>query len=442
VHEGPGERTRPRGRDVLALLLLSVLVYNLNLREISSADTFTTRLVPLVLILDQRLSLDRFFRGDPATDEVPYYVQYIDGHYVSPWPILPALLAVPVYFVPVRWFDVQSWRGVNLLSKLTASLLGGLSVAMVYLALREVTHRRAALAISLVYAFGTSTWSISSQGLWGHGPAQLALAAGLWLVFRRPRGWFETAAGLCAGLMVAARPAAVVLAASVIACVCREGARSTTRCLAGFASVVAAVVWYNLALFGALEGGYARINAAHWNRHGVDGTWSADVLQGVAGLLVSPNRGLLVYAPVLAFALVGLGKALGGRRSRDLQLLAAGWVANLLMLGAYAVWWGGHSFGPRLLADSLPALVMLLVTVWEAVEGRRWVRIAFLVLFVASVWVQSVGAFYYPSPPEVDWNRAPEDVDQAHARLWDWRDTQLLRLLRNGPHAPGFATLR
>ena len=436
----PGERVNHRARDAVLLLALSLFVYNLNLREVSSADTITTRLVPLALILEHRLYLDRFFRGDPATEELPYYVQHIDGHYLSPWPILPALLALPIYLVPVRWLGVESWRGVNLLAKLTASLVSGLSVAVVYLALREVAERRAALAIALVYAFGTSTWSVSSQGLWGHGAVQLAFAAGLYGVFRRRR--WSAAVGLCAGLMVAGRPAATVLAGSLVACVFRESVWRGARCLIGVAAVAAAVLWYNVAVFGAAEGGYARINASHRTSHGVEGTWSPDVLHGVAGLLVSPNRGLLVYAPVLVFALAGMGTALRGRQRRDFRLLAAGWGVNLLMLGAYSVWWGGHSFGPRLLTDSLPALVMLLVPVWEAVEGRRWVRVAFVALFLASVGVQVVGAFYYPSPSEGDWNLTPQNVDFAHARLWAWRDTQILRLLRNGPHTLGFDSLR
>jgi hypothetical protein len=55
-----------------------------------------------------------------------------------------------------------------------------------------------------------------------------------------------------------------------------------------------------------------------------------------------------------------------------------------------------------------------------------------------SVLVQIVGAFYFPSPRDVDWNATPTDVDRAHERLWDWRDHQLVRLLRNGPVWPGF----
>jgi hypothetical protein len=38
----------------------------------------------------------------------------------------------------------------------------------------------------------------------------------------------------------------------------------------------------------------------------------------------------------------------------------------------------------------------------------------------------------------VDWNTAPQDVDVAHERLWDWQDPQIARLIGNGPRALPF----
>ena len=107
----------------------------------------------------------------------------------------------------------------------------------------------------------------------------------------------------------------------------------------------------------------------------------------------------------------------------------------------FSVWWGGHSFGPRLLADVLPALVLgpgaHLAGRPAGPPRRRWLLGA---AFAASVLVEVAGAFYYPSPRDVEWNLSPKDVDLAHERLWDWRDPQLLRLLRNGPVSSGFRT--
>jgi hypothetical protein len=232
-----------------------------------------------------------------------------------------------------------------------------------------------------------------------------------------------------------AMPVLVIAALAV-----RTRRRAATPLLVTAGTVVAAVLAYNLSIFGSVQGGYAEINRTHPQWHGVAGTWSTRLVGGLLGLLVSPSRGLLVYSPILVVALAGLGRGLRPGRDGILRYTAVAVGASLVTLGAYAVWWGGHSFGPRLLVDVLPALVLGLVPVWDAAWRSRLRRGLLVAAFAVSVLIEGIGAFYYPSPREVDWDWTPADVDWAHERLWDWRDPQLLRLLRNGPAAPGFRT--
>jgi hypothetical protein len=117
---------------------------------------------------------------------------------------------------------------------------------------------------------------------------------------------------------------------------------------------------------------------------------------------------------------------------------AAGVAVFLLVLGHYSVWFGGASFGPRLLTDCLPALVVCAGAVASRVAASRALRAGALALAAWSIAVQAIGAFYFPSPRAVDWNFAPREVPITR-RLWDWTDPQLLRLLRNGPHPVGFS---
>lgn len=95
---------------------------------------------------------------------------------------------------------------------------------------------------------------------------------------------------------------------------------------------------------------------------------------------------------------------------------------------------GGHSYGPRLLTDFLPLFAILLVPTWQRLDRSLPLRVGFLALLAVSIWIQAIGAFYYPSHPGRDWDKTPRNVDWAHDRLWDWRDPQILRLLQNGPH--------
>ena len=431
--------SRPWRAGVLSLT--AFLVYNLNVREISSQDTIPARVLPVELIRDHRLDLDRYFRDEPRGAHLPYWVQRVQGHYVSSYPLVPGLLAVPIYLVPVIVWGGDSWLLINLLAKLSASGLAAASVLVVYLVARKLGGEASALAAALVYAFGTSTWSVTSQGLWGHGPAQLGLAVTLYAILRAEEAaawrWFAVA-GLASGVMVASRPPTVLMAAALALYAVTHRRASGVAYLVSFATVGATVVAYNLATFGALQGGYAELNRTHAQYHAMAGAWDTPLRTGLLGLLASPSRGLLIYSPALAFAFIGLILTLAERRQSLWPYLAAGVVGTLLLLAKFSVWWGGHSFGPRLIADVLPALVLFMVPVWPTAWASPLTRPVLLASIAVSTLVHGIGAFYYPSARAIDWDSAPRDVDIAHDRLWDWRDPQLVRLLRNGPRSPGF----
>jgi len=433
---GAAGSPRPRAtRAGLLLCLVCVLVYSLNMREIGSLDTVPTRLLPVALFLEHRLTLDSFFRDHPPERPLPYWVQYVGGHYRSSYPVLPALLAVPVYVVAWSLFGDASWARISALAKLSAALIAAVSVLFVYLGIRQFDRETSALGIALVYAFGTSTWSVSSQSLWGHGPAQLFLAVALYATLRgeTERRYFGLA-GLATGLMMASRPTTVIVGAALLAYALHRDRRWGVTSLLLCAAVTAPVLAYNVLAFGSLQGGYAWLNATHRSFHGVDGPWSTSLGEGLLGLLLSPSRGLFVYSPVLVFAIVGLALSRNDRRRRLFGFLAVALGASIVMLASWSVWWGGHSYGPRLLTDFLPVLTLFLVPVWNRLDRSRPLRVGFLALLIASLWIQAIGAFYYPSPRDRDWNKTPRDVDFAHERLWDWRDPQIVRLLANGPH--------
>ena len=161
------------------------------------------------------------------------------------------------------------------------------------------------------------------------------------------------------------------------------------------------------------------------------------------GNLVSPARGLLVYVPVIVFVAAALASGWSRIRDRPLALIAgATAVIYLLATSGYAHWWGGHSYGPRLMSGVLPWLAILsaqglhgLLAV-AAVDKRvrRYARVLFLagaVTALASVLINVHGAV---SRRAWLWNEFPVSVDRDPGRLWDWRDPQFLVGLR-GPRA-------
>src|SRR5262249_35364057 len=101
-------------------------------------------------------------------------------------------------------------------------------------------------------------------------------------------------------------------------------------------------------------------------------------------------------------------------------------IPYLLLLSKYAVWWGGHCFGPRYWTDVTQLLAILLAIGmdWAVIRLRGLVAL-FLISIVLAIGVQVIGAFGFPTT----WNLPRGDGDPPHERLWEWRDTELARCL-------------
>jgi hypothetical protein len=158
--------------------------------------------------------------------------------------------------------------------------------------------------------------------------------------------------------------------------------------------------------------------------------------EGFVGLLVSPSRGLLIYSPVMLVAAAGIWRSFAEGWRSPLPWCSLALAAQYALYASYAVWWGGHTFGPRYLIDVLPVAVPLAAV---AMSRPRWGPIARLTMAVALAWsvvVAATGAFCYPNDL---WNIDPSDVDRNHARLWSVSDPQILRCWRRGLSPDNFS---
>ena len=113
----------------------------------------------------------------------------------------------------------------------------------------------------------------------------------------------------------------------------------------------AIVASYNLYVFHNISGGYAigGLRSPFWT--------------GLAGILFSPGRGLLIYTPVALFALCALWPGARAARHKYAPLFAACFVfivLDLIVIAKWRVWWGGYCWGPRLLTELAPPLIVLM----------------------------------------------------------------------------------
>ncbi|MDP9121263.1 MAG: hypothetical protein M3O15_07825, partial [Acidobacteriota bacterium] len=186
------------------------------------------------------------------------------GHAISLYPVVLPVLVAPLYLPAVAYLEVRGWteqgleRAARIMEKLTASLLAATSVALLYLLLRRRAEPRAALLLALAFAFGTTTWVISSQALWQHGLAEVLIVGALLLITGPCTARRALAAGVLCGLIACNRPPDAILAAALglHGLWWARHLRLAPLLAAGAALPVGLVLAYNLSVVGRLAGGY------------------------------------------------------------------------------------------------------------------------------------------------------------------------------------------
>lgn len=415
---------RPDLRVALLLALCSFLIYNANGRGIGAGDTYPARYLPFAIwqhhtvYLDPVAQLTAHGRGDLAFWMVPLP----DGHVISLYPVVVPLVVAPLYLPAIVDLHLRGWSEARVdylarvMEKLSASFVTALSVALLYLLLRRRASRSVALLLTIAYAFGTTTWTISSQALWQHGVAELLVIATLLLVTSECTSVRAVGVGLLCGLIAANRPPDVILAAALgVYALWWAGRRRAVWLIASAALPAVLLLIYNLGVAGNVMGGYGVMGRARFFEH--------DLLAGIAGLLVSPARGLFVFSPFLLFVV------LAWRHLRGLSLVMAVAVILQLLLYAKSDWRGGVSWGPRYMTDLLPFLMWMLVPV---VAAQRMLGRALFVLAVAvSIAVEVIGAFWYTGVtdlPIIATPRGPHEMDA----VWKWRNAPFVGSLQHG----------
>jgi hypothetical protein len=373
-------------------------------------------------------------QGDAPIDEYPPGQSneiVVRGHEYSSYPLGLGLVSAPVLapFV-ISGMQLADIGARALFGRLLAVLLAASSIGFMYLACVRIARPVAALAATTGYAFGTATWAIASQELTQHAPAQLFIAIGLWLLARQ--GAAAPRAGLALGLATLTRPLIlIVFGAGALAARRIGGIRALVRYVAWGLPAAAFLVTYNLIVFGSPSGAL----------YGDPIPWAFPP-PGLAGLLVSPSRGLFVFSPFLLLAVAGIWRAWRTPpdaatvlvRELSLAAIASSWIAY----ASVSWWWAGWSYGNRYLLDAVPLLTLAMAYALD--RGTLRGRVGWLLAGAAFAWsalLQFAGALYaYTYWNGYNWNATPS-IDATPQRLWDWSDPQWWSVLRQLITDPG-----
>lgn len=358
--------------------LVALYLLTANATRVQANDAIATALPAHQFVTEGNLTMD-------AYEDAPWLREGSDGRMVSNRFPGTVFLAVPAMWLhhQIAGDEFSHFPGA-----ITASVVTAAAMAVLYLVLRHVTSPGRALAATFVAGLATSTWSISADTLWTHGPTQLFL--GLSLLGLATERWARS--GLALGFAVFTRPPTAVIAATLGLGELLRLRRLAPALRIGAVSLlgVGALVLYNWQVHGTPDpvGGY---NPDHLNR--IATMTVPRYLQNVAGTFLSPGRGVLVLSPFLLLLLPGLRR--GWREVPGWGRTAA--VAGVLYLLFHLRinrFSGGFDFITyRLTLEPLTMAAPLLVASYLAwVRARRWRLGTFWALVGLSFGIHAVAA--------------------------------------------------
>ncbi len=360
------------------------------------------------------------------------------SHYVgvggAPWlrPVTPAERAQHAHrFLAVLPYPLVSAFTVGLFLGLARRLSGSTA---------------AATAAALLLGFGTLVLPYSGTFLTEPLTTLLCLGSVACAVRARANahgGKWALASGSLLGLGVTVHVTAVLFAPFFLAVAAlgpgwRLRWRDAAAFSVGLGVWLAALGLANQARFGdPLETGRTVVDAHLLLGYGA---W-ASPWQGLAGLLVCPGKGLLLFCPALLLAVPAWSALTRRDRVLGWSLLGAA-VFRLGFVASRTDWHGGFCLGPRLLVPLLP-LLLLPVACWVVDSPERTVRRTRLGLVVAIAAACSCQQLYFTvGEPfsflhHAKWALLEEGVNPfiGNAFYLGWRTSPLAHLVpgRLGP---------
>ncbi len=362
------------------------------------------------------------------------------GYYVNTFGIGPGILALPAFTVLHATVDNLAenpkalWYGGKFVAAMTVAVSG----AFIFLTAAGFVKFRYAVFLALVYGLGTCVWSTSSQALWQHGPNEMFLAMGVYFlsrigISRRNAIW----CGLAVSAAFVCRPTSIlVLAAIGIYLLVTDRKAMVAFVLACLPLMLMMAVYNDYYLGSPFTFGQSKVSASTAEiKTGSSEMWQTPLPTGLAGLLISPSRGLFVYSPFFAFAIWGGITVWRDRRYYALRPITIAILAILCLEAKHFDWWSGWSFGYRHIVDLSPLLAVLLVPVVASIFRKRRLAALLLVMVAWAVMVQFLGAFAYTlsgwNARTVPGEKAVLDIDRPEHRhrLWSVGDSQIFYYL-------------
>ena len=408
--------SKERARELfLGLSVLFITSYAWMFSKVSVPNERTRAYLTVAIVDHGSLAIDEPIKRFGAV----YDLAAFGGHYYTDKAPGSSLLGVPIYAAVRLFTAAQDWDIVGISNLLRTylmlpfGLLGFLLLRWLLgrLGVSESARDLAALGFSL----GSPVLHYSNA-FYGHVLVATLVLACLCCLARAGvlgpeahggRRWL-LAAGGCAGLAGLVEYQAIALAALLGIPLCfaprRQIARNVASYVAGALPFAAALLWYDARAFGGpFELSYQHlVGSSLQELHGF-GLAGATIptREALHAMATSPHRGLLVTAPLLGFGLCAL-PLLKRRLGTALWLSClAGSAYFVLIVASSSVWFGGWSFGLRLLIPIYGLLALAAAAGFDALASFPALQVMLRAAAIYALVYQQLVQLGFPElPPE------------------------------------------
>ena len=397
---------RAGGRDPLesrpdAVLFWLCLTLYLGTFRWHGGDDIPNAMLPFQIWRHGTLAFDEL-RGWATAPGMIDLIHETRGRLLSTYPVAAGVLAAPLYLLASLSVPQPSDAFLHNLAKIAGALITAASVVVFRRAAAKRCSARWAFDCALLYGLGSYAYSVSSQALYSHAPAQLGVALGL-LGLLSEGAAASALAGFGFALAWAAREDSLVFSAAAVAYLLVHRRERLAAFLAGAVAPVALNLAYWRYYTGAFQPPYYALQANMFVRFDPG---------AAAGMLFSPSRGFLFYFPAAAFGAWGAWKAMRSPSGRWAFYFMGACAATWAAFSMRTSWTAGNSYGDRYFAVVCLALAFFCAELESDIRGSAARRAAWSAVFAYQVLVHAVGANF-------QWPGYRQTLDEQAAAAWD-----------------------
>jgi hypothetical protein len=401
-------------------------------KEYQGSDPRYALLVSQSIIEHQTIKLDAYKdkyeeNNPPYNFDRDYRIHRRDGHYYYAYPIGTSVFSVPfVWVATLMGKDMSIFEDDTATQSFISAVLCMLAFVIIYRICRCYLDMTASLVIAIISVLGSSLTSTMGAALWSHDFAVIFVALSLWLLALYESGKINAINPFLLGFLLFSayfcRPTASIFIIVVLVYVYFRYREGFLRLVITSLTLFLFFVAWSWLQYGQLLPFYYTLGSKL--------TLSSNLGPALYGVLLSPSRGIFVFSPFFVLVVVGLLPFFRRLRTRAMFWLSGVWFSlHVAAISSWDQWWGGRSYGPRLLTEVVLALILITVLLWREVSQisslrtKRIISAGYITLGILGIFINSYQGFY--NIYTAQWNAYP-DTGKYPKYFFDWKYPQFL----------------